>query len=137
MYFVNSPRPCLLSLRFFAFFVSTLISLSLSVVSSLSCVTAVQLCFVLPLYFVNSLRLCLNSLSFFAFLCQFLNFIVFDSRSFSFLRHCLLLFLISRCISSILYVFVCFLCHSLRFVVSSLIDLSLSDFLSLSCVTSV
>src|SRR6218665_3679532 len=89
------------------------------------------------LYFVNSLRICLLSLSFFAFLCQFFNYFVLVSRSFSFLRHCLLLFLFSRCISSILYVFVCFLCHSLRFFVSYLIDLSLSEVLSPSCVTCV
>src|SRR6218665_735395 len=70
------------------FFVSSLISLSLSVVPSRSCVTAVQLYFDRPLCFVNSLRLCLLSLLFFAFLCQFFNFFVFVSRSFSFLRHC-------------------------------------------------
>src|SRR6218665_1738948 len=96
---------------FFAFsgvlclsYLSSLISLSLSVVLSrtyvkagylsfalfpcLSYVIAVLLSFVRPLYFVNSLRLCFLSLSFLSMLRQFFNFFVFLNRSFSYLRHC-------------------------------------------------
>src|SRR6218665_3625399 len=118
------------------FFVSSFIPLSLSVVLSLSYVTAVQLYFDRPLYFVNSLSLCLFSLSIFVFPRQLFDFSVFVSHSVSFLRHCLLLFLFSSFISSILYVFVCFLCHSLRSFVRFLVYLSLSFVLPLYFVNS-
>src|SRR6218665_2763938 len=120
------------------FFVSSLIFLYLSVVPSRSCVTAVQLYFVLPLYFVNSLRPCLLSLSFFAFLCQSFNFVCLCQSFFLFLASLLPnCNSIVHCTSSILYVLVCFLCHSLRFFVSPLIFQSLSIVLSLSCLTAL
>src|SRR6218665_2741163 len=58
---------------------------------------------------------CLLSLSFYFFLMCVLSFLCFSCRSFCLFRGCLLLSL-SHCISSILSVFVCFLCNSFSFL---------------------
>src|SRR6218665_2601228 len=91
----------------------------------------------LPLYFVNSLRPCLLSLSIFVFHYQFFDFPVFVNRSLSFFSHCLYCLLFFHCVSSILYVCVCFLCHSCHFLAFPRQFFYFSAFVSRSYSTSL